>query len=219
MEAEKSVTVKNDEVISHIQREKEDSKRKIFEAYAEQVRKTEGYEVTSRPVESVMGGFSPMDISEEKRFEDYDMCAQLAVDKFNSLFKVLTVTAQPSCMLTFYITFEAKDLADEAKVKTYQTEVLMGIPLGTWKVKVMRPKPSLDEQDACWGKVKMAADHDSEAWDFLLGLIQVSYEGYNSPFGSRNLHEHLVVVIVGWDKLVQDHDSEAWDFLLGLSAT
>ncbi|KAG5548377.1 hypothetical protein RHGRI_013914 [Rhododendron griersonianum] len=73
--------------------------------------------------------------------------------------------------------------------------------------------------NACWGKVKMAADHDSEAWDFLLGLIQVSYKGYNSPFGSRNLHEYLVVVNVGWDKLVQDHDSEAWDFMLALSAT
>ncbi|KAI8570326.1 hypothetical protein RHMOL_Rhmol01G0025800 [Rhododendron molle] len=151
------VIVQSDEVMSNIKREEEeDSKRKIFEAYEEQVRKTEGYEVTiSRS--GVRGGFFPMDISKEKRFEDYDMCAQLAVNKFNSYFKeklglelefvkVLTVTAQPSCVLTFCITFEAKDLADEAKVKTYQTEVLMGIPL-TWKVKVMRPKPSLDEQD------------------------------------------------------------------------
>ncbi|XP_058186183.1 uncharacterized protein LOC131303349 isoform X3 [Rhododendron vialii] len=157
MEVEKSAIVKNDEVMSHIQREEEDSNRKIFEAYAEQVRKTEGYEVTISPPGKIMGGFLPMDISVEKRYQDYDMCAQLAVDKFNSLFKeqlglelefvkVLTVTARPSCILTFYITFEAKDLADEAKVKTYQTQVLMGIPLGTWKVKVMRPKPSLDEQ-------------------------------------------------------------------------
>ncbi|KAF7154463.1 hypothetical protein RHSIM_Rhsim01G0028500 [Rhododendron simsii] len=153
------VIVQNEEVMSNIKREEEeDSNRKIFEAYAEQVRKTEGYEVTiSPPGEYVMSGFFPMDISKEKRFEDYDMCAQLAVNKFNSLFKeklglelefvkVLTVIARPSCVFTFYITFEAKDLADEAKVKTYQTQVLMGIPLGTWEVKVMRPKPSLDEQ-------------------------------------------------------------------------
>ncbi|KAF7152558.1 hypothetical protein RHSIM_Rhsim01G0028600 [Rhododendron simsii] len=152
------VIVRNDEVMSPIQREEEeeDSNRKIFEAYAEQVRKTEGYEVTISPPCPIMRGFLPMDISVEKRYQDYDMCAQLAVNKFNSFFKeslglelefvkVLMVTVRPSCVFTFYITFEAKDLADEAKVKTYQTQVLMGLPRGTWKVKFMRPKPSLDE--------------------------------------------------------------------------
>ncbi|KAI8570328.1 hypothetical protein RHMOL_Rhmol01G0025900 [Rhododendron molle] len=164
MEVEKSAIVKNDEATSNIKREEEDSDRKTFdsdrktfEAYAEQVHKTEGYEVTISRPGKIMRGFLPMDISVEKRYQDYDMCAQLAVDKFNSLFKeqvglelefvtVLMVAVRPSCVFTFYITFEAKDLADEAKVKTYQTQVLMGLPRGTWKVKTMRPKPNLDEQ-------------------------------------------------------------------------
>ncbi|KAG5563997.1 hypothetical protein RHGRI_000240 [Rhododendron griersonianum] len=155
MEVEKSAIVKNDEATSNIKREEEDSDRKTFEAYTEQVHKTDGYEVTISRPGKIMRGFLPMDISVEKRYQDYDMCAQLAVDKFNSLFKlefvkVLMVTVRPSCVFTFYITFEAKDLADEAEVKTYQTQVLMGLPHGTWKVKTMRPKPNLDEQGDCW---------------------------------------------------------------------
>lgn len=44
--------------------------------------------------------------------------------------KVLTVNSQISCIMTFCVTLEAKDLADGAKVKTYQTKVLMRPPRG-----------------------------------------------------------------------------------------
>ncbi|KAF7152982.1 hypothetical protein RHSIM_Rhsim01G0029000 [Rhododendron simsii] len=151
MEVEKSAIVKNNEATSNIKCEEEDSDRKTFEAYAKQVHKT------------------------EKRNQDYDMRAQLAVDKFNSLFKeqfglklkfvkVLKVTVWSSCVFTFYtfyITFEAKGLTYEAKVKTYQTQVLMGLPRGTWKVKTLRPKPSLDEQ----GKINPLESLDSNDRD------------------------------------------------------
>lgn len=64
--------------------------------------------------------------------------------------KVLTVMAQPSCLMTFYITFEANDLADDGKVKIYQTEVLMGPPHGRnpWSVKSLRLKPGQGKSDS-----------------------------------------------------------------------
>ncbi|KAI8556621.1 hypothetical protein RHMOL_Rhmol05G0268500 [Rhododendron molle] len=63
--------------------------------------------------------------------------------------KVLTVMAQPSCLMTFYITFETNDLADDDKVKIYQTEVLMGPPHGCtpWSVKSLRLKPGQGSGD------------------------------------------------------------------------
>ncbi|KAG5564034.1 hypothetical protein RHGRI_000268 [Rhododendron griersonianum] len=114
-----------------------------------------GYEVTISPRGGVYGGVLPMDMTKERRYQDYDMCAQLAINKYNSTFKeqlglefvkVLFVTGRISCFMTFYITFEAKDLADGGMVKTYQTEVLMGLREGVWNVRAMRLKPGLDEQ-------------------------------------------------------------------------
>ncbi|KAG5564037.1 hypothetical protein RHGRI_000270 [Rhododendron griersonianum] len=114
-----------------------------------------GYEVTISPRGGVYGGVLPMDMSKERRYQDYDMCAQLAIDKYSSTFKeqlglefvkVLFVTGRISCFMTFCITFEAKDLADGGMVKTYQTEVLMGLREGVWNVRAMRLKPGLDEQ-------------------------------------------------------------------------
>lgn len=62
--------------------------------------------------------------------------------------KVLTVNGQISCIMTFYITLEAKDLANGAKVKTYQTKVLMRPPRGPnpWSVLAFRLKPGQDDE-------------------------------------------------------------------------
>ncbi|KAG5564049.1 hypothetical protein RHGRI_000275 [Rhododendron griersonianum] len=146
---------KSDAWISNTRREDDHQDREKYLAYLEQSRKTEGYEVTISRGRGVCGGVLPMDMSKERRYQDYDMCAQLAINKYNSIFKeqlglefvkVLFVTGRISCFMTFYITFEAKDLADGGMVKTYQTEVLMGLREGVWNVRAMRLKPGLDEQ-------------------------------------------------------------------------
>ncbi|KAI8570379.1 hypothetical protein RHMOL_Rhmol01G0029400 [Rhododendron molle] len=140
---------------SNTKRQYDHRDREKYLAYLEQSRKTEGYEVTISPRGGVYGGVLPMDITKERRYKDYDMCAQLAIDKYSSTFKeqlglefvkVLFVTGRISYFMTFYITFEAKDLADGGMVKTYQTEVLLGLREGVWNVRAMRLKPGLDEQ-------------------------------------------------------------------------
>ncbi|KAG5564039.1 hypothetical protein RHGRI_000271 [Rhododendron griersonianum] len=164
---------KSDVGISNAKRQYDHRDREKYMAYLEQSRKTEGYEVTISRGRGVCGGVLPMDMSKERRYQDYDMCpsppCSISIFLFpvNNCFrphddmtsfgnvqeqlglefvKVLFVTGRISCFMTFYITFEAKDLADGGMVKTYQTEVLMGLRKGAWNVRAMRLKPGLDEQ-------------------------------------------------------------------------
>ncbi|XP_028091790.1 uncharacterized protein LOC114292081 [Camellia sinensis] len=62
---------------------------------------------------------------------------ELAVDEYNhrikdtnkelEFVKVLKSMSQAACVLRFYMTFSAKDLADGGNINTYQAVVLMGV--------------------------------------------------------------------------------------------
>lgn len=103
------------------------------------------------------GGVCEMDMRKEKWWVDYDMCAKLAIHKYNSYFKgtrlgelefikTLKVSSQIAAGMVFIVTFEAKHLtAVGANVRTYQTNVLTCGPRSTWRVmSLMLEPPSKD---------------------------------------------------------------------------
>ncbi|XP_058194661.1 uncharacterized protein LOC131311294 isoform X2 [Rhododendron vialii] len=125
-----------------------------YRLYSEQVDKSGGFDVGFIPGVNMLGQIFPMDI-EDKRFFDYDFGSQLAVDEYRLRFKdekrelefvkVLKVMSQVANAVRFYITFEAKDLADGDKIKIYQAVVLLEV--GTKiTVKSFRLKPPEDGQ-------------------------------------------------------------------------
>ncbi|KAI7982254.1 hypothetical protein LOK49_LG15G00046 [Camellia lanceoleosa] len=58
--------------------------------------------------------------------------------------------ARPSMVFKFYMTFNAKDLADGGNIKTYQALVLMGLDC-EMSILSFRLKPSRDEQEGGLG--------------------------------------------------------------------
>ncbi|KAF7124175.1 hypothetical protein RHSIM_Rhsim12G0026200 [Rhododendron simsii] len=125
-----------------------------YRLYSEQVEKSDGFDVGFIPGVNMLGQIFPMDI-EDKRFFDYDFGSQLAVDEYRLRFKdekrelefvkVLKVMSQVFTGVRFYITFEAKDLADGDKIKIYQAVVSLGVG-NKITVKSFRLKPPEDGQ-------------------------------------------------------------------------
>ncbi|KAF5951875.1 hypothetical protein HYC85_009819 [Camellia sinensis] len=132
-------------------RDMTDDERRV---YSDQVSKSDGFDVACIPGVNEFHQIHPMDINQNPK--NYESYSQLAVDEYNRRFKdvkrelefvkVLMAMAQPSRGFKFYMTFNAKDLADGGNIKTYQALVLMGLDCEL-SVLSFRLKPSQDEQE------------------------------------------------------------------------
>ncbi|CAL5382261.1 unnamed protein product [Camellia sinensis] len=125
-----------------------------YRVYKDQVLKSDGFDVANIPGVNEFHQILPMDITYNTKH--YEWYSQLAVDEYNRRFKdankelefvkVLKAMSQAACVLRFYMTFSAKDLADGGNIKTYQAVVLMGVG-SKMSVLSFRLKPPEDEQD------------------------------------------------------------------------
>ncbi|CAL5337673.1 unnamed protein product [Camellia sinensis] len=105
-----------------------------------------GFDVANIPGVNQFHQILPMDITyNTKHFEWYSQLAD--TNKELEFVKVLKAMSQAACVLRFYMTFSAKDLADGGNIKTYQAVVLMGVG-SKMSVLSFRLKPPEDEQDA-----------------------------------------------------------------------
>ncbi|KAI7982252.1 hypothetical protein LOK49_LG15G00044 [Camellia lanceoleosa] len=111
-------------------RDMTDDERRV---YSDQVSKSDGFDVACIPGVNEFHQIHPMDINQN--LKNYESYSQLAVDEYNRRFKdanrelefvkVLMAMAQPSMVFKFYMTFNAKDLADGGNIKTYQALAVM----------------------------------------------------------------------------------------------
>ncbi|XP_028068635.1 uncharacterized protein LOC114271222 isoform X2 [Camellia sinensis] len=124
-----------------------------YRVYKDQVLKSDGFDVANIPGVNEFHQILPMDITYNTKH--YEWYSQLAVDEYNRRFKdtnkelefvkVLKAMSQAACVLRFYMTFSAKDLADGGNIKTYQAVVLLGVG-SKMSVLSFRLKPPADEQ-------------------------------------------------------------------------
>ncbi|KAI8025886.1 hypothetical protein LOK49_LG02G00131 [Camellia lanceoleosa] len=124
-----------------------------YRVYKDQVLKSDGFDVANIPGVNQFHQILPMDITYNTKH--YEWYSQLAVDEYNrrikdtnkelEFVKVLKAMSQAACVLRFYMTFSAKDLADGGNIKTYQAVVLMGVG-SKMSVLSFRLKPPEDEQ-------------------------------------------------------------------------
>ncbi|CAL5323247.1 unnamed protein product [Camellia sinensis] len=98
-----------------------------------------GFDVANIPGVNQFHQILPMDITYNTKHFD--------TNKELEFVKVLKAMSQAACVLRFYMTFSAKDLADGGNIKTYQAVVLMGVG-SKMSVLSFRLKPPEDEQDA-----------------------------------------------------------------------
>ncbi|CAL5429960.1 unnamed protein product [Camellia sinensis] len=104
-----------------------------------------GFDVANIPGVNQFHQILPMDITyNTKHFEWYSQLAD--TNKELEFVKVLKAMSQAACVLRFYMTFSAKDLADGGNIKTYQAVGLMGVG-SKMSVLSFRLKPPEDEQD------------------------------------------------------------------------
>ncbi|KAG6679332.1 hypothetical protein I3843_14G122200 [Carya illinoinensis] len=117
--------------------------------YKREVSKSEGFDVPEIIAGYLYNLIQPRDLD-----DIYEECTQLAIDEYNRRFaetnaklelvKVSKVMAHLYDKIRYYITFEARDLADGGKTKTYQAVVRDAIP--GISVLSFRLKPAEDEQ-------------------------------------------------------------------------
>ncbi|KAB1227504.1 Cysteine proteinase inhibitor [Morella rubra] len=98
--------------------------------------KSDGFDVPAMPDVFSCGMIQPYDIKGEMERIEIGRFAQLAIDEYNRRFekkkgklefvKVLKAMCGVVAGVIFYITFDAKDLADGGMIKTYQSEVFRG---------------------------------------------------------------------------------------------
>ncbi|KAB1221509.1 hypothetical protein CJ030_MR2G027148 [Morella rubra] len=105
--------------------------------YSSHVLKSDGFDVPAMPDVFSCGMIQPCDVTDEMERIEIGRFAQIAIDEYNRRFektkgklefvKVLKVMCVVVAGFIFYITFDAKDLADGGTIKTYQSEVFRGI--------------------------------------------------------------------------------------------
>ncbi|KAL7233024.1 hypothetical protein ACSBR1_016800 [Camellia fascicularis] len=125
-----------------------------YRVYKDQVLKSDGFDVANIPGVNQFHQILPMDITYNTKH--YEWYSQLSVDEYNrrindtnkelEFVKVLKAMSQVACVLRFYMTFSAKDLADGGNIKTYQAVVLMGVG-AEMSMLSFRLKPPEDEQE------------------------------------------------------------------------
>nr|WAU86890.1 birch protein [Betula platyphylla] len=107
--------------------------------YREQVHTTGGFDVDLIPDINCCGFITPVDLSYEIMHSTCEKFSRLAIEEYLrrnykrhppvlEFVKVLKAMSQTCDLRRFYITFEAKDVADEGKHKTYEALVRRRAP-------------------------------------------------------------------------------------------
>ncbi|KAF5475336.1 hypothetical protein F2P56_007149, partial [Juglans regia] len=148
-------------------------------SYRDQVLKTEGFDVDRIPGVSCFHQIQPYNV--DKKTWDYEGYSRLAIEEYNFRFKdanaglefvkVLKAMGQAANAMRFYLTLEARDLADGGKTKIYQAVVLSGVTKDT--VSSFRLKPAEDE------KGLLPSDnffHDPQTIDIFQSLSPTSLQ-------------------------------------------
>ncbi|XP_041028482.1 uncharacterized protein LOC121268328 isoform X2 [Juglans microcarpa x Juglans regia] len=125
-----------------------------FVFYRNEVVKSEGFDIPSMPDVSSFHMIQPCNLNREDEYILFQQYSQLAIDEYHRRFKdtsaklelvkVLKTMSMVLDIVRFFITFEAKDLDDGGKTKTYQAVVRMDV-FGE-SVLSFRLKPTEDEQ-------------------------------------------------------------------------
>ncbi|KAG6690942.1 hypothetical protein I3843_10G038800 [Carya illinoinensis] len=125
-----------------------------FVFYKNEVVKSDGFDVPSMPDVCAFHMIQPCNLNLEDEYILFQKYSQLAIDEYHRRFedtsaklklvKVLKTMSMVLDIVRFFITFEAKDLADGGKTKTYQAVVRLDV-FGE-SVLSFRLKPTEDEQ-------------------------------------------------------------------------
>ncbi|KAG2683590.1 hypothetical protein I3843_10G038700 [Carya illinoinensis] len=108
-----------------------------FVFYKNEVVKSDGFDVPSMPDVSAFHMIQPCNLNRESEYILFQKYSQLAIDKYHRRFedtsaklelvKVLKTMSIVLDIVRYFITFEAKDLADGGKIKTYQAVVRLDV--------------------------------------------------------------------------------------------
>ncbi|KAG6690940.1 hypothetical protein I3842_10G038500 [Carya illinoinensis] len=108
-----------------------------FVFYKNEVVKSNGFDVPSMPDVSAFHMIQPCNLNRESEYILFQKYSQLAIDKYHRRFedtsaklelvKVLKTMSIVLDIVRYFITFEAKDLADGGKIKTYQAVVRLDV--------------------------------------------------------------------------------------------
>ncbi|KAF5475341.1 hypothetical protein F2P56_007153 [Juglans regia] len=137
--------------------EREDMTEEEYCSYRDQVLKTDGFDVDRIPGVSCFHQIEPCNLDDKSW--DYEGYSWLAIKEYNFRFKdanaglefvkVLKAMAQGANVIRFYLTLEARDLADGGKTKIYQAVVLSGVTEDTVSSFRLKP-PEHEEGKANW---------------------------------------------------------------------
>ncbi|KAG6696228.1 hypothetical protein I3842_09G137500 [Carya illinoinensis] len=143
----------------------EDMTEEEYCYYRDQVLKSDGFDVDRIPGVACFHQIQPYNV--DKKTWDYEGYSRLAIEEYNFRFKdgdaglefvkVLKAMGQTANAMRFYLTLEARDLADGGKTKIYQAVVLSGVTEDT--VSSFRLKPPEDEKGCSHGKEWFWEDH------------------------------------------------------------
>ncbi|CAL5387888.1 unnamed protein product [Camellia sinensis] len=141
-----------------------------------------GFDVANIPGVNQFHQILPMDITYNTKHFD--------TNKELEFVKVLKAMSQAACVLRFYMTFSAKDLADGGNIKTYQAVVLMGVG-SKMSVLSFRLKPPEDEQGVIPGEYGFIAHLKKRPTEFRVDKVLQPFDGNKFNFTKVGQEEVL----------------------------